>query len=476
MAWQKPKIGVFYVGLQRYWSQFPGLRERLENHYDYFVQRLQGYGCEVVSAGLVDTVDKARAAAVFFNQHDVDLVMCNMVTYATSATVFPVFRQTLAPIVLVGLQPLEHLDYPRTTTAHQLENDNCTSLPELGYVLTRAGIPFEVVFGKLEDEMVWAELDEWCQVAKVLRNLRYGTLGFLGHTYDGMLDMCFDPALFHIQFGLNIKFLEMCDFYGKVQAVTPEEQREEMELIRAYFDFPQPGSDPIAKEVDPEALAWAAKVSVGLRYFIEDQQCHGLAYFYRGVPGGDYERLIAGMIVGNSLLTGRGIPVAGEGDMKTCVSMFIMHGFGAGGSFAELHPVDFNDNLVLIGHDGPGHILISDEKPKLRGLSLYHGKQGFGVSTEFKVRTGPVTLLTLTQDYDGSFKFVCAEGESLPGPIPSTGNTNSRIRFREDVRSFVESWSRAGVSHHLALGIGKQIGKIKKLGHALGMEVCVVSE
>ena len=108
-------------------------------------------------------------------------------------------------------------------------------------------------------------------------------------------------------------------------------------------------------------------------------------------------------------------------------------------------------------------------------LSLLHGKYGKGVSVEFKVKHGPITILGLTHRRDGAFKFVVAEGESTPGEITATGNTDTLARFAPDVATFVENWSKAAPTHHFALGIGHQISRIQKVARLLGLDVEVVA-
>jgi L-arabinose isomerase len=209
---------------------------------------------------------------------------------------------------------------------------------------------------------------------------------------------------------------------------------------------------------------------------VADYNLDGISHYYRGLPNNNDEFLIANIIVGASLLTAKGIPVAGGGDLKNCTAMMIMDRLDAGGSFCELHPADFTEDFVFVGHDGPGHIGISNEQPALRGLSMYHGKFGSGVSVEFKVKNGPITIAGITVREDGRFAMIVAEGESLPGGIPETGNTNTRAKFNPDMPSFIENWTDAGVTHHFALGIGRQIGVLKKIGRIVNMEVEVVAQ
>jgi L-arabinose isomerase len=471
------KIGIFNVGFHRYWPQFPGLRERLEGYRAVFEERVRALGAEVVSAGLVDTVESGRRAGDFFASQNVDLIFCFVTTYVQSGFVLPVAQRGKAHMVMVGLQPTPGMDTSTATTFEQLAHDNCTSLPEIAYALKRAGLNSNVVFGMLDnDERAWKQVREWTLAAQAAHALRNARIGLLGHPFEGMLDMNADPTAFDAAFGMHIDMVEMCDLKKRVDGATQAEVEEMKRRIRDFFCFPPPGADRIAGPVTPEALDWSARVAVGLEKLVEDFSLDGLAHYYRGVDGNDYENLISGIIVGASMLTARGIPVAGEGDLKNCVAMMMLDRMGAGGSFSELHPADFNEDFVFVGHDGPGHTAISNEKPALRGLSLYHGKFGRGVSVEFKVKDGPVTIAGLTLDGDSRFKLVLAEGESVPGSIPATGNTNTRCRFKPDMPTFIERWSEAGPTHHFALGIGRHISTARKVATLFGMQAEVVAE
>jgi L-arabinose isomerase len=150
--------------------------------------------------------------------------------------------------------------------------------------------------------------------------------------------------------------------------------------------------------------------------------------------------------------------------------MKIMDSFGAGGSFSEFYAMDFNDDVLLMGHDGPGHLAIAEGRPILKPLGVFHGKPGKGLSIEMKVKNGPVTILAVVQTKDGTIKLVAAEGESVPGPILEIGNTNSRYKFPVGMKNFIDLWSRQGPSHHCTIGVGHIAGKLRKLAALLGLE------
>jgi L-arabinose isomerase len=472
------KVGIFGCGCWFYWDQFPGLKERLLGHQHHFEERLRRQGVDLVSGGLVDTPRLAAHTGDRFRRENVDFLICFMSTYAMSSTVLPVVQRAGVPMIIASLQPSKAMDYAKGTTFMQLEHDNQTSLPEICYALNRANIPLAgLVVGTLyDDETAWNAIFDWCKVARVLATVRNARLGLMGHVYEGMLDMNADPTLFDAFFGLHCEHLELDDLQACVDEAGEAEVERKLEEVQALFDFPEPGVDPIAGPAKPEDVAWAARVACGLDRLVERFGLTGLAYYYRGLNGNAYERLGASLIVGSSILTGQGVPVAGELDIKNCLAMLVVDRLEAGGSFAEIHPCDFENDIVLVGHDGPHHVGVAQGRPVLRGLSVYHGKRGSGIGVEFQLRHGPVTCVGLTQTAEGRFRFVVAEGESLPGPIPATGNTNTRCRFPPDLRSFIENWSLAGPTHHFALGVGHIAHLMEKLARCWGIEYVNVTE
>ena len=454
------KAGVFGIGLSAYWPQFPGLKDRLAGYQHEVEQKVATFGASVVSAGLVDTSQAAREAGERFVREGVDLLICYVGTYATSSQVLPVVQRAKVPVLILNLQPSAALDYERTDTGEWLANCSLCCVPEISNAFARSRIGFRVVSGMLHGDCgAWREIEDWCRAASVAVGLRRSRIGFLGHTYPGMLDMYSDFTMIQAETGTHIEVLEMCDLKKRVDGVTGAEVESRCALAQSIFQT--------EGTVKAENLDWAARVSVGLDRLVEDFDLDGLTYYYRGVDGNEYEQLGAGVILGNSLLTANGIPTSGEGDLKTCLAMLMMDRFDAGGSYTEFYAMDFNEKFLLMGHDGPGHIAISDGKPILRSLGLYHGKRGFGVSVEFKVKTGPVTILGLTQTADGRLKMIGAEGESLLGPILRIGNTNSRIRFHLPPAEFANRWCQEGPTHHCALGVGRQLSRFEKLSELL---------
>jgi L-arabinose isomerase len=471
-----PRVAIFGIGLAAYWPQFDGLRERLVGYQRGIERRLEEVGAEVVTAGLVDTPQAARAAGETLASARPQLLLVYTATYATSSQVLPVVQAIDAPVVVLNLQPTRTLDYEAMTTGEWLANCSACCVPEIAGALTRAGIRYRTLTGTLlDDDPAWVALGEWLDAARAVHDLRGARIGFLGHTYPGMLDMYSDFTQVHAQTGAHVEVLEIDDLVVRVESADTAAVERKGEEIREVFDLADAGTDPIAAEITPEVFDWSARVAVGLDRLVEDFQLDGLTYYYRGLGDNSAERVSAGLIVGNSLLTARGVPAAGEGDLKTNIAMLLLDRLGAGGSYTEFYALDFDEGFVLMGHDGPGHLAIADGRPVARALGLYHGKAGAGLSIEMKVRRGPVTILGLTQTVDGRLKLLAAEGESVAGPTFRIGNTNSRVRFSRDPATFFDDWCAQGPTHHVALGIGHQAGRLMNVAHMLGLELTVVA-
>lgn len=459
---RKARIGIIGMGHFVYWSQFEGLRDELLKKQADFSKYFSA-NADVIDLGFADDIDSSFICLKKALTSDLDALFIVMTTYITSQVVFPFAKYLNIPQILVALQPLDRLDYSKTTTYMQLMNDDICSMPEFSGVYERLGAkkPFFIVDTASNKESISKRVGVYERAICALSAFKYAKFGYLGHTYDGMYDMNTDPTAFAATFGSHVKMLEMCELREYVNSASEALIKAKVDEIKSVFDISEPSNDPLTDHVLAGDLEFAAKCSVGLDKLVENNGLTALAYYYKGENGNEYERIASNLIIGNSLLTGKGIPLAGEADLKTAAAMLIMNRVGGGGSFAELHPFDTVDDIVLIGHDGPHNINISNERPILRKLKKFHGKSGAGVSVEFKIKTGDISLLSCSVEQNGKMKLVFANGESCPGAIPATGNTNTKCKFKVHANEFVERWCGAGPTHHLALGVGDRSREIE---------------
>lgn len=466
------RVGLFGIGLAAYWSQFAGLEERLQGYVARVADKLAGRGREIVNFGLVDSAEKAFAVGHEVRRQDVDLLVLYVTTYALSSTVMPVVRRAKVPVLVLNLQPEAAIDYARfnalpdrtAMTGDWLAFCSACPVPEIANVFARAGVPFHQVTGVLDgDPECWREIEDWIAAAQVVETLSHMRLGLMGHYYGGMLDIATDLTAVSSVFGTHIEMLEIDELGALRAAVTDAAVTAKLAEFQSEFD--------VQADCSAVELARAAKTAAALDELVARHSLGALAYFYSGTGCAMNEDTITSIILGTSMLTRRGIPVAGEYEVKNALAMKIMDSLGAGGTFTEYYAVDFKDDVVLMGHDGPGHSGIAEGKTKVKPLSVFHGKVGRGLSVEMSVKNGPVTLLSVVENSRGGFKLLVAEGASEAGPILEIGNTNSRYRFPIGARGFIQRWNEQAPAHHCAVGLGHVGDKLDKLGKLLGIEV-----
>ena len=459
---RRTRIGLVAGGLGAYWPQFPDLLPQLQESARYVTQRFTEMDADVVDVGFISDPPEAAVAAEKLRLADTDLIVVFLTTYLTASMVLPIAQRSHTPVLIIDLQPTEAMDHASFDTGRWLAYCGQCPVPEVGNVFRRAGIEFRSVSGHLKDENAWRRISKWITAAHVRATLRHARHGLMGHLYPGMLDVSTDLTLVSTQFGSHVEVLEFDDLRVRVEQVTEAEVADRKALAREVFTLDD--------SVNDEDFAWGAQVSVGLDRLVDDFDLDSVAYYHRGLNGEQHERLGAGMILGSSLLTARGIPMAGEYELRTSIAQLISESIGAGGSFTEIQALNFFDGVVEMGHDGPAHLAVSAQDPLLRGLGVYHGKRGWGVSVEFDVRHGPVTTFGVGQERDGSFVFVASEGEVKAGPLLAIGNTTSRVDFGMDPGEWVDAWSATGIGHHWALSIGHRAADYAAAASLLGIE------
>jgi L-arabinose isomerase len=473
---QHLRVALLGIGLDTYWPQFAGLRERLQGYLSEIEQQIQGPRRTIVSLGLVDSLDAAVQAGHQCRRRDVDLLLIYAATYALSATVLPVVQRAGVPILLLNLQPEAAIDYSsfnqlgdRTTmTGEWLAWCGGCPIPEVANVLRRLQIPFFQLTGTLRnDPACHAELQGWLQAAEVVKALSHSRMGLLGHLYGGMLDVATDLVQVSGRFGLLLELLEVDELTAYRLAADTSAVKARVQQFQQTFD--------IRDDCSEEELGRAAQTSIALDQLVAAHRLDLLAYYYKGSGVPANLDTMSSIILGTSALTARGIPVAGEYEIKNAIAMKILDLLGAGGAFTEFYAMDYTDDIVLMGHDGPGHPAIAQGPVRVRPLDVYHGKTGRGLSVEMSVCHGPVTLLSVVEHRDTGFQLLIAEGESVPGETLRIGNTNSRYRFPLGARGFVQSWNSHGPAHHCAIGVGhlgSQLKKIADLAKLPATQIC----
>lgn len=466
----KARVGVFAIALGAYLPQFPSLVPEFEGQFADFKKTIPD-SVELVDGGIVTTKEAAMAAGDKFRAADVDLVILQMLTYATSYNMLPAIRDLNVPVVLVNVQKKKAPDYANTDTATWLgELYACGAVGEMVADLERAGKRHAVITGVVEggDPEVEKQIAEWCTAAQVRRRFRDTNIAQIGRPYPGMMDLYIDETNLYNRMGLYTKQFDWEKMWSIADDITDEDAiRAKAEDILDTFD--------IEGGATVETVWEMAKYVVAFEKWVKDEQLALVASHYDGFAQGVAGKLDSMLIPAFSMLIKQGTACAVEGDIKVAMAMSILKTIAGNGQLSEMYSIDFNEDICIIGHSGSGDADISvDSKPTMKIVPVFHGKTGGGYLTQFYPPAGDVTYLAITQDKDGHFKFVVAEGVNEKGPIFTFGDTNMRTRFSIGAREFCNRWSEAGPTHHMAAAIGRHIDVIEKVGKILDIPVEVV--
>lgn len=464
------RIGVFSIALGAYLPQFPSLVPEFEVQYDGFKKMIPD-SVEIVDGGIVTTKELAQAAGDKFRAADVDLVILQLLTYATSYNMLPAVRDLDVPVVLVNIQKKKAPDYENTDTATWLgELYACGAVGEMVADLERAGKRHAVITGVAEggDPQVQAEIESWCRAAQVRRRFRDTNLAQIGRPYPGMMDLYIDETnLYHRMF-LYTKQFDWEMMWAIADHITDEAViREKAQEILDTFDIEGGGTIETVWEM--------AKYVVAFEQWVKDEKIAFIASHYNGFAQGKAGVLDSMLIPAFSMLIKQGVACAVEGDIKVAMAMSILKTISGTGQLSEMYSIDFEEDICIIGHSGSGDADISEQKPTMKIVPVFHGKTGGGYLTQFYPYLGPVTYLGITQDKDGHFKFVVAEGMNEPGPIFNFGDTNMRTRFSCGAREFCNRWSEAGPTHHMAAATGRHIDTIVKVAKIFNVPVDIIT-
>ena len=457
------RIGLMVVGLGNYWEQFPGMKEGVMDAHRRLGRLLEGQG-EIAAAGLVDSVAAARKAEERFVKSQVDIVFCHLGTYANSETLLPAVASLDVPIILLNVQPVKALDLTKVDTIADWlgVGVTCAGLPEMTAVLLRSGKRFATVTGHLENDAILdRRLLEWCSIATLRRRLVSQSIALLGRPYAGMLDLNVDETRLQNQLGPYIHHLDWDDIIAELANVTDSDKEHGAARIESLFDF---SASVTQEEIDSIAVFYSAS-----RRFVSRYNLCAIASHFEGEPSGKRGELLAALNPVLSLLMADGIACPVEGDIKAGIAMLILKSIAGSATLAELYSMDFEDDICFIGHSGAGDPAISARKPSLAVSEVFHGKSGKGYLTQFYPETGPVTLVSVTQDERGDYRMIAAEGVVEDGPTLRLGDTNCRVRFSCGLRDFVEQWSSYGPTHHGALCIGSHLETLGRVSVGLGI-------
>lgn len=471
MKKDKPTVGFMAVGLEPYWGQFEGMREDCQHHHDIMYRKFDSELVDIEDVGIIDSEPLARSAGDCFLEKKVDIVFCQMLTYAASVYIAPVVRELDVPVVLLNVQYKKSLDYGNVKGIQDWlsEGITCAGIPEATAVLMKLKKKYGIITGHMEeDDTVDKEIKLWCNAAKIKLELSKKNLALFGRPYAGMMDLCVDETDIFRKFGTYIHHLDWQEIIQAGEGITEEKIEQRMEKMKELFE--------LHNGVSNQDIRYIARTAEGCLELVKKYHLGACATHYEFDAPENQVDLVAALNPAMTILMTEGIAGAPEGDIKAALAMVILKGVAGNAMTAELYSMDFNDDTCLIGHSGACDANISNQKAVLKMSSVLHGKKGKGYVAQFYPEPGPVTMLALTESEDGDYKLVAAEGMGVEGPILTLGDTNLRVKFPKSLRQFVNEWSMEGPTHHGVLAKGLHIDALKRVADVLGMELKVITK
>lgn len=458
----RPRIGLLPAGHLIYWSQFPGLKEMGLNMYDEACEHLGKFG-DIISPGLVDTKEKAFEAGKFFHKENIDILLVFPLGYTTGIVVVPCARQLDVPIRILNAHKDSSYDFKTADTAAYLYHEGPCCIPEYSAGLVNMGKKFRIRTGHFGQERFWDEVRADCIGAAAARAFGSMNVGLIGTTYPGMVDMPIDEHRLLKAIGKLLVRPEVEEIEEAFHRVTQKQLQDMYRQFRKIYD--------VDETVTDEHMKFSAQLAVAYEEVILKYDIYAFGYYWWGE-----KELITQLRAQSNLAVSRlaamGRPGVTEGDVRTAMAMKILDLLGAGGMFVEFFAIDFDEDIFLMGHDGPSNINMSEGKPRLQHLEVQHGKTGHGLGIDFDVPKGPVTLLNLSQfDAGETFKLIYSIAEVVPGDILKIGNPNCRVKVKKPISQFFEEWCQQAPPHHIALGLGDHGEEIEAFAEAMNFEV-----
>jgi L-arabinose isomerase len=467
----KARIGIMALALDAYLHQVDGLRENFEQQFARSKRCYFQGNYELYDAGIVSVREDAERAGALFRTNDVDLVFVQTMTYALSNKLAPAIEALDVPVIILNLQRAKAPDYRGMTDLSVWISDcfACGSVPEMASTLQRMGKRCDVITGYLEeDATVREQVARWTAAAAVRARFRKTNAIFVGKQYTGMLDLCTSETNLYnrlriyydsVDWEVLWRIADNVDRGGTAVGAKAQE-------IADTFEIKEGGS--------PDELLDLAAYAVGFENLVKERNISMLASMYDGFAEGKAGELNAMMNPICSMLIKQGTACAVEGDIKAAITMSILKTLSGAGTLGELFALDFNDDVALLGHSGSGDPEISAKKPLMKKVDMFPGKIGGGYVTQFYPGAGGTTLLSLSENEEGGYSLVAAEGVVEDGDVMELGDTNQRTRFSIGIREFVNEWAKAAPTHHFAMTGGRHIEAIKCVAQILNLPLQIV--
>jgi L-arabinose isomerase len=463
MTSPRPKVGFLPFYLKLYDDLMPACRAGFDGFVKRIADGLEARGLEVQTAPVCRVADEFKAVIGQFEAAGVECIVTVHLAYSPSLEAIDACLKTKLPIVILDTT----MDADFGVGAHAdriMYNHGVHGVMDFASMLRRHRRDFEIVAGHDADPTLLDRTADLVCAAVGAKSLRGSRILRVGDAFAGMGDFAVAEDLLASKLGVSVRQvgLEMLD--AAISKVTDAEVEQEVAEDRRRY----------ACELSAEAHARSVRVGLGLRRILDEGGYRGLSVNFQAFNRGDRPANTMPFFEISKAM-GRGLGYAGEGDVLTASLVgALARAFGAV-TFTEIFCADWAGNSLFLSHMGEISPTVAGERPRVIAKPFFGGGSLDPAILTCVAKPGPAVFVNLVPGPDDTFSLivapveVLAEDASLDPAMRDVVRT--WVRPGVPVALFLESYSRAGGTHHSALVLGDRADAVAAFGRQCGLEV-----
>jgi L-fucose isomerase-like protein len=462
----RPKIGLLFLAGDSWWEmgvwgatqgRYAGFKENVEQDARRAREGLARL-FDVVSSGIIHTVDGAVQEARRFNDERVDAVVYCPIVWTNDQPLVAFLREARrVPILLWSYDPYDRiLDYYRI--GDWLRASAPVSVQQSTNILTRMGWPYESCFGNEDRPQTKAALTAFAKSARVAASLHGTKIAVFPSPCRVVISTWIDELELLSRLGVELVPVSVAELLSLMRETSDAEVADAVAFLERYP----------ASEVTPRMLSDAARQSCAMVRMIDRYGLSGIALedfnreFYQSLG---YRPHLYHPGFGE-----RGCTVGLEADVLGVLATVIVGRLsGATGMFTEFYTIDPHANRVLMGHPGYGELGFADPGTiEVTPDIEIDDSQPRGVWISYRARPGRMTLLNLTAEKQG-LKGGVWSGECLGGPRLMEGYAHMLIAPDTDAERLFTRINESALFQHWGAAYGDIARELSFLLRGIGV-------
>ncbi|MCY0879237.1 MAG: hypothetical protein OWU84_09885 [Firmicutes bacterium] len=391
-------------------------------------------------------VDRQLTPELMQDLHAADLVVVVVATFVGADMIVKIIKGIEDKVILWAVPE------PSVGLGRLQLNSLCGAIIT-NNALKLLGQQIPVVYADPKTDAARRELESQLRVLETVQALASTVLGVIGQRPSGYYPSDFDELQLLSQFGLRVKRIPLERAFEYGQQVSDDAVQAGVAEVRRLLA----NSDA----VDSQQIVQSVRAEGGLRALMRDEGIQALCVECWPQYMVDYGGAVCWA---NSRLIDDGIMAGCEADVHGTITMLIQkHLSGTSPFFGDLVHLAHDDRLVF-WHCGAAPLSLAGEPQR----ASVHPNRKVGLTVDFALKSGPVTVLRLHRDVSGQYSLMAIPGEALDDPLYFSGNTVA-VRPRSDAKQVLAELLRDGAEHHFAVGYGVELGDVERLANRLNI-------